>query len=301
MNNQEYCNYISKLSIKALLYEVAVTPKPGLVDRNNSGAHKDMDFFTFLDSSLSLIDYFNKCANAGISFIGHDYSDLLKDLRPIGIQAELDMNRITYGVNTHKGLIFSIGIIAAAAGLHFNRFKSVYISSKEVSEMVKLIAKDITQELIDIESKENLTYGEKLYLKYGVKGIRGEVEEGFETVLKYSLPVLKNLLNDEKHINDVLVQVLLHLIANTEDSNILGRHDQKTLNHAKEMATIALEKGGYFNSQGKEYIEEMDKYFIANNISPGGSADLIAVTIMLYFIENGDNFHKIIMETSKNV
>lgn len=292
MNNQEYCNYISKLSIKALLYEVAVTPKPGLVDRNNSGAHKDMDFFTFLDSSLSLIYYFNKCTNAGISFSGDDYSNLLKDLRPIGIQAEFDMYCATYGVNTHKGLIFSIGIIAAAAGVHFNRLKSIYMASKEISEMVKFIAKDITLELMDIEDKENLTYGEKLYFKYGVKGIRGEVEEGFETVLKYSLPVLKDLLNDGKHINDVLVQVLLHLIANTEDSNILGRHDQKTLNHAKEMATIALAMGGYFNPQGKEYIEKMDKYFIENNISPGGSADLIAVTIMLYFIENGDRFQK---------
>lgn len=295
MNNQEYCNYISKLSIKALLYEVAVTPKPGLVDRYNSGAHKDMDFFTFLDSSLTLIDYFNKCTNAGISFSGDDYSALLEYLRPIGIQAELDMYLATSGVNTHKGLIFSIGIIAAAAGLHFNRFNSIYMTASEMSDMVKLIAKDITLELMDIENKENLTYGEKLYLKYGVKGIRGEVEAGFETVLKYSLPVLRNLLNDKKHINDVSVQVLLHLIANTEDSNILGRHDQKTLNHAKEMATIALAKGGYFSTQGKEYIEKMDKYFIENNISPGGSADLIAVTIMIYFIENGDKFHKIII------
>lgn len=295
MNNQEYCNYISKLALKALIYEVSVTPKPGLVDRNNSGAHKDMDFFTFLDSSLTLIDYFNKCTNAGISFSGDDYSNLLKDIRPIGIQAEHDMYLSTNGVNTHKGLIYSIGIIAAAAGVHFNKFKYIYMTSKEISEMVKLIAKDITLELFNIDCNENLTYGEKLYLKYGVKGIRGEVEEGFETVLKYSLPVLKDLLNDGKHINDVLVQVLLHLIANTEDSNILGRHDQKTLNHAKEMATTALAKGGYFNPQGKAYIEKMDKYFIENNISPGGSADLIAVTIMLYFIENGDRFNKIII------
>lgn len=294
MNNLEYCNYISKLSIKALLYEVAVTPKPGLVDRNNSGAHNDMDFFTFLDSSLTLGDYFNKCTNAGISFSGDDYSNLLKDIRPIGIQAEQDMYFSTFGVNTHKGLIFSMGIIAAAAGVHFNRFNSIYIESEEISKMVKLIAKDITLELMDIENKENLTYGEKLYYKYGVKGIRGEVEEGFETVLKYSLPVLKDLLDDSKHINDILVQVLLHLIANTEDSNILGRHDQKTLNNAKEMATLALAKGGYLNPQGKQYIEEMDKYFIENNISPGGSADLIAVTIMLYFIEYGDRIHKII-------
>lgn len=288
MNKKEYCKYICNLAIKALLYEVSATPKPGLVDRNNSGSHKDMDFFTFLDSSIALIDYFNICTESGITFNGDDYSELLKLLRPIGYQAEIDMFNATNKVNTHKGLIFSLGIITAAAGVIYNKSENAYISVAEITNMVKLIAKDITIELNDFKNKKSLTYGEKFYKEYGVKGIRGEVETGFRTVLMYSLPILKQSLEEEKHINDVLVHVLLHLMANTEDSNILGRHNLKTLQYTKETAKKALSLGGYFTPKGKTFVEEMDKCFIEKNISPGGSADLIAVTLLLYFIENGD-------------
>lgn len=288
MNNQEYYRYISKLATKALLYEVSATPKPGLVDRNNSGAHKDMNFYTFIDSSVVLTDYFALCCETGMLFDGDNYTELLKILRPIGIKAELDMYKTTEGVNTHKGLIFSLGVITSAAGLIYNKSKKKYITATEASDVIKLIVKDITNELDNIAEVENLSYGEKLYSKYGVKGIRGEVESGFDTVLKYSLPILKQLIKEQKNINDVLVHVLLVLMANTQDSNILGRHDINILNYTKRMAIEALNKGGYFTLEGKSFVEEMDKCFIQKNISPGGSADLIAVTLLLYFIENGD-------------
>ncbi len=289
MNKHEFCCYIRRLATKALLYEVSVTPKPGLVDRYNSGAHRDMDFFTFLNSSLSLSDYFYICAEQGINFNGDNYSDLLKSMRSIGIKAEKDMFNATEGVNTHRGLIFSIGIISVSTGLHFKKYGKEYISASEISDIVKLLAEDITVELNCINPNKNLTYGERLYLQYGVKGIRGEAEAGFETVLVHSLPVLKSLLKEEKHINDILVNILLHLIVNTEDSNILGRHNSKILDYAKEKAENALKHGGYFTTEGRLLVEEMDRCFIEKNISPGGSADLIAVTLMLYFIENGDN------------
>ena len=288
MNNQEFCIYISKLATKALLYEVSISPKPGLVDRYNSGAHKDMDFFTFIDSSVALIDYFYKCTEAGIEFKDDDPTILLKNIRPIGIHAEDNMFEATRGINTHKGLVFSLGIISAVAGMHFKEFKNIKIPSKEISDKVRLVAKEITQELNDAKYKEVPTYGERLYLKYGVKGIRGEVESGFETVMKYSLPVLKELSNNDKHLNDKLIHVLLHLMANTEDSNILGRHNLEMLKFAKDKSKIAISHGGYLTSYGKLYVEEMDKYFIEKNISPGGSADLLAITIMLYMLENGE-------------
>lgn len=287
MNNTEFCMYISSLATKSMIYEVSASPKPGLVDRLNSGAHKDMDFFTFIDSSMILTDYFYKCTMAGIEFKEGDYSLLLKNIRPFGIEAEKNMFEATNGVNTHKGLVFSLGIISAAAGLLYSRNNSVYIATEKITDLVKLMAKDITLELENCRDKETPTYGEKLYLQYGVKGIRGEVEEGFNTVLKYSLPILKDLINTGNHINDILVQVLLNLMAHTEDSNILGRHSMETLNFVKEKAGFALDHGGYLTPYGKLYVKEMDKYFINRNISPGGSADLLAITIMLYMLENG--------------
>ena len=146
----------------------------------------------------------------------------------------------------------------------------------------------ITKELEEAKSKEKLTYGEKLYLKYGVKGIRGEVQSGFETVREHSMPVLNDLLNKNMHINDILVHVLLNLMAYSEDSNILGRHNMETLDFVKEKAQAALKHGGYLTPYGKLFVGEMDKYFIEKKISPGGSADLLAVTIMLYILENGE-------------
>ena len=89
-------------------------------------------------------------------------------------------------------------------------------------------------------------------------------------------------------LNDVLVQVLLHLMTNTEDSNILGRHDFGTLNYVKKAAQGALDAGGMFTEQGKAKIIEMDELFINKNISPGGSADLLAVTVMLYLLETSE-------------
>lgn len=289
MTNKEFCIYISNLATKSMLYEVSATPKPGLVDRDNPGAHSDMDFFTFIDSSIVLTSYFYECTRAGIEFTLDDYSLLLRKIRPIGIVAEEMMFDATKGINTHKGLVFSLGIIAAAAGYLFQRNNTKTINSYEISDLIKLITQGISGELKDLHLKDKLTYGEKLFIKYGVKGIRGEVESGFPTVIKYSLPVFKELINEKKyHINEILVQVLLHLIVNTEDCNILGRHNMDVLKYAQEEAKKAIKIGGYLTSQGKSFVKLMDKNFIEKNISPGGSADLLAITTMLYYLEKGE-------------
>jgi triphosphoribosyl-dephospho-CoA synthase len=270
-----------------MIYEVSATPKPGLVDRNNSGAHNDMDFFTFMSSSASLTYTFYECALEGVNFDREDYRDLLKRIRPIGIKGEEKMFNATRGVNTHKGLIFSLGIIAAAAGNIYKETGRQVISSEEISMKIRKITKGITEELKEIDRKEKLTYGEKLYKKYGTKGIRGEVESGFATVLKTGLPILKRLTaKQDTHINDILVQTLLYLMIETEDSNVLGRHNLDMLNYVKKSAREAIRLGGMFSQSGKEYIYKMDKDFIEKNISPGGSADLLAVTFMIALLEN---------------
>lgn len=286
-SNYKFCQYISELAVKAMIYEVSATPKPGLVDRNNSGAHNDMDFFTFMSSSASLTYTFYECALEGVNFDREDYRDLLKRIRPIGIKGEEKMFNATRGVNTHKGLIFSLGIIAAAAGNIYKETGRQVISSEEISMKIRKITKGITEELKEIDRKEKLTYGEKLYKKYGTKGIRGEVESGFATVLKTGLPILKRLTaKQDTHINDILVQTLLYLMIETEDSNVLGRHNLDMLNYVKKSAREAIRLGGMFSQSGKEYIYKMDKDFIEKNISPGGSADLLAVTFMIALLEN---------------
>lgn len=121
--NCSFCEYISQIAVKSMLLEVSATPKPGLVDRNNSGAHKDMDFNTFIESSVSQVYTFYNCTLEGLKFEGEDNKELLKAIRPAGIEGESKMFNATRGINTHKGLIFSLGIIAAAAGLQYKKTK----------------------------------------------------------------------------------------------------------------------------------------------------------------------------------
>lgn len=289
MNIEEFCNRISNISIKSILYELSATPKPGLVDRENSGAHKDMDFFTFLNSSSVFGSYFYNCTKMGIEFKGNDFRDLLVNIRPIGIKAEKDMFKATHNINTHKGIIFSLGIISAAVGSLFYEYNKKYYTAIDISKRIRKITKGISHELEEAYDKKDLTYGEKLFIKYGVKGIRGELESGLKTVLEYSYPVFTKMVLERKHhINDILVQTLIYLIAYTEDSNILGRHNMDVLNYVQNKAKKALKLGGYFTLEGKEFIKDMDREFINENISPGGAADLLAVNIALYIIENGD-------------
>lgn len=287
MENREFCRYIANISIKSMLYEVSATPKPGLVDRSNSGAHKDMDFFTFINSTSVLYSYFYSCTEIGINFKDEDYRDLLRDIRPIGMDAESDMFKATNGINTHKGMIFSLGIIVAALGSLFKEYREVKYSSGLLKNRVMEIAKGICREL-KTDNKEP-TYGETLFKEHGIMGIRGEVESGFPTVVEISLPIFTDLIEKETyHINTILVHVLIHLMKYTEDSNILGRHDMDRLEYTKAQASKAIELGGYLETKGREYIRDMDRDFIEKYISPGGAADLLAITVMFFLIENGD-------------
>ena len=106
----------ARLAVRALLYEVTTTPKPGLVDRRNSGSHRDMDVFTFMDSAAALYPYFEACTRTGRETAEQPAPETFAALRPLGCEAEGEMLDATGGVNTHKGAVFSVGIVCAALG-----------------------------------------------------------------------------------------------------------------------------------------------------------------------------------------
>ncbi len=276
------CKDISRYALQSLLYEVSASPKPGLVDRFNQGAHKDMNFYTFMASSASLVDYFNECVEEGLKFAGLDAREMFKNLRAIGIEAEKAMYQATHGINTQKGLIFSLGVICAAASCCMKENKTDNLDIDVICTKISLMTKGLcSQELGSMTKVKGLTNGERLYKKYGFKGIRGEVENGFPTVRNHSLPFLKQLKSIKKYdLNDMFVQTLLYLVSINEDTNIAARHNKETMAYAQRYARCVLDAGGILTQQGKEMVFEMDRNFIKKNISPGGSADLLAVTIM---------------------
>lgn len=157
--------------------------------------------------------------------------------------------------------------------------------SKCATQMCKGICE---KEYADLDKKTELTKGERMYLEYGCTGVRGEVEYGYQTVKQYSLPCYSKLRREEVSANDALVQTLLHLIANTYDTNILSRHDMETMKYCKEYAEKVLCLGGILTERGRAKLIKMDDDFIEKYISPGGCADLLAVTHFIYSLEQTD-------------
>lgn len=272
------------LALQALLYEVAVTPKPGLVDSANTGAHRDMDIFTFIRSAAALAPAFSACFLAGAAHQGPPEA-LLPAIRSIGIGAEKDMLSATGGVNTHKGILFSMGLLCGAAGLMsrqqgVERFPAEALCDTAAQIVTGIIERDFG----NLATKERLTYGEKLYLEHGITGIRGEVAGGFQTVRHTALPLIRQHWQ-QADTNSLLVELLLVLMAHSEDSNILGRHNPEMLRTVQEKAGTILASGGAFHPEGMDAIRAFDQWCIAQWVSPGGSADLLAVTIFLHSME----------------
>ncbi len=286
-NNEQVAHYIASLAQRAILYEVSTTPKPGLVDCNNSGAHKDMDFFTFMASASAIYIGLKECTIKGLEFNCSDKTKLLQYIRISGIECELDMFRATNNVNTHKGIIFSLGILCAVAGYLFTKKGALDFTIEELCNEVSEVCRDLTErDFKDIDKKEKLTHGEMLYIKYGYKGIRGEVEGGFHTVLRTAIPVLRQWERcKDLSKNQLFIQMLFSIMTMSEDTNVVIRGGIEKLVYVKVEADKFINFGGVRQSNYKNILESMNEKFIEDNISPGGSADLLAVGIFLGLLE----------------
>ena len=270
---------IGNLATKAILYEVSCFPSPGLVSPVSNGAHKDMDYYTFIDSTCAITKYLVLFIQVGIDY-SKDKEILFKNIREIGKQAEKNMFDKTKGVNTHKGMLFLMGITCAAVGCVINEKKEF----NEISNTIKLMTKGIVKkELGNLTSKKYLSNGEKLFFKYGIEGVRGEVEKGLPIVFDFSLDFY--LKNEDLDINLRLIHTLLAIMQVCEDTNIVHRHDLDTLNYVKQKSSEIINLGGVRSKEGYKKINNLCDEFIKKNISPGGSADLLGVTVFLAMVK----------------
>lgn len=267
----------ARLACQALLYEVAITPKPGLVDRENSGSHRDMDFFTFQASAAALQPYFAQCVRIGRQ--GGAPEGTLRALRLPGKLAEAEMRRATVGVNTHKGAIFSMGILCGALGrLDRESWGNPDRILDECAAMAKGI---VSEDYRDLTPETAKTAGQKLYLRYGITGVRGQAEAGFPAVREAGLPTLEAALAAGKNINEASCAALLALLVHTADTNMIHRGGFDGMQQATLEVREILDRE---NFPSRETLESLDKRFIEKNLSPGGSADLLALTLFLHFL-----------------
>ena len=276
MNNKE----VAKLATKALLYEVSISPKAGLVSRLSNGSHKDMDFYTFIDSALSLDEYFSECFVYGQE---NDFYSLnfLKNLRDLGKKAEKKMYKATNGINTHKGTIFSMGIIISVLASYLKEVDKIDL--KILSEKIKTMCSPLLGELEN--TNDFSTYGEKAFKNYHLTGARGLAISGYDIVLLDGINKLKEFTKSLDFETSCIL-LLFYYISILDDTNIVNRANFETLKEIQRLCKNLYEENS--KSLSKEKIRnEMSKLndiFIEKNISAGGSADLLILTIFIYIL-----------------
>lgn len=282
-------NHIGLLMQKALFYEVNTSLKPGLVDRLHNGSHKDMRLSTFINSAYSLTDYFCQCVKEGLSCdcSKKELPLLFQKIRGIGKQAEKNMLFATQGINTHKGIVFSGGILCAAIGYYIST-NSKDISSENfllsLPEICRCMLPELLSDYLTLTPDTAKTNGEKLYLKYKITGIRGEAKEGFPLLFNVGFPLFQAVLKKGFSLWQAGLITLLHYIACTEDTNLIIRSDYQLACKIQKDLQQFLAHATY--EEQLSILPKLDAFFVSRNISPGGSADMLALTYFLYFIQN---------------
>jgi holo-ACP synthase/triphosphoribosyl-dephospho-CoA synthase len=281
--------------LKAILHEISVSPKPGLVGRFEQGAHHDMDYFTFVSSTSALAGYFEELAMAGYTFRGNSLHEALPEIRTIGLQMESSMFLATNGVNTQKGLIFLIGLALFSAAYCIARDGA--FEAGRCRETIAAICTNLVQNELLATRGGDETHGKTCFRKYGPAGggVRSEAEGGLPSVFEQGLPGLRSALAGAGEnaaaatINGALTETLLRLMTVTNDANILYRKDMCTLKTVQHMAQNVIDAKDA--ALAAERYEQLLRYCQSENVSPGGSADLLAVTVFLYFVERSFPVH----------
>ena len=263
-------SFIASLAYQALIQEVLTTPKPGLVDKANSGAHRDMDLCTFYASAGALRPYFYEAAQIGA--MGLLPADTFQKLRQAGIRAEQTMLTATGGVNTHKGAIFTMGLLCAAAAMQPGDILG------GCAAMTKGL---VENDLGSVTEDSAQTVGQRLYVLHGITGIRGQAENGFPAIKHAGLPVLQQGLAKGLSLNDALCATLLHILCAIEDTNLISRAGLSAAREVTAQVAAILEDTPF---PSREVLQALDRQFIQSNLSIGGSADLLAATYFLHLI-----------------
>lgn len=280
-NHRAVANQLAAAAVAAMLSEVATWPKPGLVDPVEHGAHPDMDVFTFIQSAVSLRSYFYQAATLGINWpSAAGWPALFNQLRPLGVQAEQTMLKATAGVNTHKGTIFSLGILVAVVAAL--KGQSIPVTARAIQTTVRTMLPGLHQDFAQLPETPDaqLTAGERQYLAYGKGGIRAEAAAGFPTVFNHGLPTL--LTAKFANQNDRQLAALLALARHTDDSTLVKRAGDPAILTWKDQQLDQLTAlGGLTTVAGRDFLDQLQETFSRRHLSLGGAADLLILTIFL--------------------
>lgn len=286
----------------ALEFEVELTPKPGLVDTHDLGSHPDMAIEMFYSSAKALEPFF-----AAYWLIGatHRREDIFPALRTLGLKAEAAMLQATGGKNTHKGAHFCFALVLAAASFdkHNSRMSSPKTELERLNRAscilssVPAISGDlVAHDLKDMRGVANaleLTAGERAYKDYSLGGIREEVDSGFPAITRYGMNLLESFAYTRREslctpVGGILAEdrklaldYLMTLLTRIEDTTLIKRGGPDGLKYAKGSAIAYLRRKSR-SPEWEEALRRVNHEFVGRNLSPGGAADLLAVTHLAF-------------------
>jgi triphosphoribosyl-dephospho-CoA synthase len=271
-------DHVADLAKAALLAELETWPKPGLVSHVDSGSHTDMDASTFRASATAIAPFYDQLALAGAA--GSD----MNTLREIGMKAERAMMAATGAVNTHRGAIFGLGLICAAAGAAWSGTAGAGLqwrASVLGATVRQRWGQAIMRGPIPLHS-----HGTNALRLFGAGGARAQAAAGFPHAIEVGLPALRlgrGLAPDDPEA--ARVQSFFAILASIEDTNLLYRGGSGGLCYAQQAAAGFLEQGGVEQADWRERAAAVHRSFVARRLSPGGCADLLAITLFLDALE----------------
>ena len=260
---------LAQLVVAALIDEVRLTPKPGLVDRRGSGAHVDLDLARMVRSANSLRSSFG--AMAAIAQGRKPSQCLREELAAIGRDAERAMMVATAGSNAHRGAIWTLGLLVAGAVMAGSG-GSVFAIAERAAAVARYPDRFATR------SSSN---GSRVSMRYGVPGARGEAVAGFPHVVAIGLPRLAAARARGCTEDEARLDTLMAIMASLDDTCLLHRGGRTALDAAKNGARAVLAYGGTSTSAGRHALLQLDAHLVALNASPGGSADLLSAVLLL--------------------
>lgn len=286
---------IAHLATQALQAELDTTPKPGLVDKDNNGAHRDMDYALMQRSIDTLHPYFVKLALLGCA----DALPTHTSIRDIGIEAEKAMLSATNGVNTHKGALFSMGLVVVAAAHEERKIaanEEQILKERNGGEYVLVSLQTTIKALAASFPDTNGTHGSKAkLLSKGTTAIKGALDnarEGYEMLFAEWLPFyIERRKERDAH---TLHKTLLRIMCDLDDTNVIYRTDLATAEEVKQESRALLDNfSKAHTAEDKEKriaaellaLKDMDKRYTARNISPGGAADMLSLTVFVGSIQ----------------
>jgi triphosphoribosyl-dephospho-CoA synthase len=268
---------LARLALRCLYAELTLYPKPGLVSLVDNGSHTDMNAATFMRSLFALRHYFARISRAGARGLPFG------ELKRLGIEAEARMLRATKGINTHRGAIFSLGLLCAAIGRA--RAEGAALTPAGLRAVLLLgWGKELAAHTVPEEQASN---GLRVATLHGAGGAREEAALGLPAVFETGLPALRAALAAGRGMQHARIDALFALMARVSDTNVLHRGGATGAAIVREQAQAFVDAGGTQDPHWRERALDCHRLFVARRLSPGGAADLLAATCLVHAATSG--------------